>query len=193
MSSVAAARRFARRHATALRLGAIVTLFVGAWCVAWATGALELTTIEHIRATAAAWGPIGPALFLVAFCLLNLIQVPAMALIAAAVVVWGPWTGGVIGWAGAVLASTTTFLLVRWMGGKMLGGVHNPWARRMLAGLQARPIRTIFVLRILLQAAAPLNATLALTPVPLSRYLLATALGLAPPAVVAALLTELFT
>jgi len=62
----------------------------------------------------------------------------------------------------------------------------------MLESLHRRPILTIIVLRIAIQAAAPLNATLALTDLPFSRYLIGTALGLAPPALVVALLTELF-
>ena len=73
-----------------------------------------------------------------------------------------------------------------------LGGVQRPWARRMLESLERRPILTIAILRTVMQGAAPLNATLALTTLPLSKYVLGTAIGLLAPVLVVALLTELF-
>jgi uncharacterized membrane protein YdjX (TVP38/TMEM64 family) len=189
---VASASKIARRHATVLRLGAVVALFVGLWVGAWTSGLLDTIEIDAIRESTGAWGWLGIGAFFVLTCGGNLLQIPAMVFIVAAIVAWGPALGGIIGWSSATTASCATFLLVRAIGGRALGGLEHPWARRMLGGLERSPIRTIVVLRLFMQGAAPLNAALALTPVGFGRYALATALGLIPPTIVAALLTELF-
>lgn len=192
MQALSAARAFARKHGTRLRLAAVVLILFALWLGAWAGGLLDGLDVATIRAQAEAWGWLGPGIFLLAFCALNLVQVPSMLLVLAAVVIWGPLAGGTLGFIGSMVACTTTFLLVRAVGGRALGGVRRPWARRMLESLDRRPILTIVVLRTVMQGAAALNATLALTTLSLSRYLLGTALGLIVPVLVVALLTEMF-
>lgn len=185
-------RHFAVRHATVLRVGSLVTLFLALWLGAWWSGLLDAIDIEVIRSTVDAYGWAGVALFILAFCIFNLLQLPGMLMIVAAIVAWGPLTGGVIGWVGALAAACSTFMVVRAIGGQALGKIKHPWARRMLEGLERRPIVTMIVLRAVMQAAAPLNATLALTGLRFHRYVLGSAIGLIPPVVVAALFTELF-
>jgi uncharacterized membrane protein YdjX (TVP38/TMEM64 family) len=187
-----AARRIVRQHPTALRLGALILLLVGLWLVAWRSGLLETLDVQTIRAGVQQYGWAGILVYLVACTAFNLLQVPGMVLIFAAIVAWGPWLGGFLGWLGAVTSASTTFVLVRAIGGQALGRIRHPWARRMLDGLERRPILTMVVLRALMQAAAPLNATLALTNLGYPRYLLGSAIGLIPPVIVAAWITELF-
>lgn len=186
-----AVRRFAARRSGLIRIGTLVTLLAAAWVIAWQSGLLEALDVETLRETVLSYGWAGVAVFVVSFCVLNLLQVPAMLMIIVSIVAWGPLLGTGVGWTGAVFASCSTFLIGRFLGGTSLGGLKHPWARRLLEGLERRPIITLILLRSVFQAAAPLNLTLALTSLPFRSYLLGTALGLIPPVLFAALLTDL--
>jgi len=123
---IRALRAFARRHGTRLRIATVVIGLFALWLIAWSSGLLESLDVAAIRTQAESWGWLGPGIFLLACCALNLVQVPGMLLIAAAVVIWGPAAGGTLGWLSVATACCTTFLLVRAVGGRALGGVQRP-------------------------------------------------------------------
>ncbi|TVQ90580.1 MAG: TVP38/TMEM64 family protein [Deltaproteobacteria bacterium] len=185
-------RRFVDRRKAVLRVATLIVALLIAWVVAWQTGLLESLDVETIRTSVLAYGWAGVVIFILACCVLNLLHVPAMVMIVVAIVAWGPLLGSGVGWLGALTASCTTFTIARFMGGRALGGIDHPWARRMLEGLERRPLITLVVLRTFFQASAPLNVTLALTTLRFRPYLIGSALGLTVPVLVAALLTDLF-
>ena len=93
------------------------------------------------------------------------------------------------------MATSCSFGVARVVGTRFAGRydlARIPWrfAREQLAHLDARPVRTIALVRAVLVLPPVLDYLLGLTTVSYPRFLLGSALGLTPPLVVAALLCE---
>lgn len=123
----------------------------------------------------------GLLLFILLFALGNLIQIPGMIFLAAAVLAFGKVWGGLATYLAASLSCLVTFGVIRWMGGDALHQLNNRLARRILGYLDTHPLRSVVLLRMLFQTAPPLNYALALSGVQLRHYLLGTLLGLPLP------------
>jgi uncharacterized membrane protein YdjX (TVP38/TMEM64 family) len=123
----------------------------------------------------------GMLIFIALFSLGNLVQIPGWIFLAAAVLALGRVWGGVATYLAAVVSCALTFWLIRLFGGDALRQLKSRWARRLLARLDARPISSIVLLRMLLQTVPALNYTLALSGVSFRSYLIGTALGLPLP------------
>lgn len=135
-------------------------------------------------------GSLGFALFLGAFCILPLVQVPGLLFIALAMMLYGPTTGAVVAYGGAVLSTTVSFLVVRSVGGDALRSLPFAWAQKALSNLEERPVRTVVLLRMALWMIPPLNYALALSGLRFRHHFIGTALGLILPILGAALFSE---
>ncbi|NJM43475.1 MAG: VTT domain-containing protein [Brachymonas sp.] len=126
-----------------------------------------------------------PVLGLLAFVALftfgNLIQLPGWLFLASAVLVLGPLWGGIVTYLAACVACALTFLFVRALGGAALRRLQSPLAQRLLARLDAQPIRSIVMLRILFQTLPALNYSLALSGLRFRAFAFGTLLGLPLP------------
>ncbi|MDP3153647.1 MAG: VTT domain-containing protein [Archangium sp.] len=154
------------------------------------TGVREWMTEERLRAAVTAAGWWGLALFFAIFTVGQLLQVPGVVFIFAARAAWGPMLGFAGAYAGAVISATLVFLLVRSVGGKALAEITWPPARRILAGLEQRPVLTIAALRAVMMLRPPLNYALALSPVKQSHHFIGSVLGLIVPVAVVVFLSE---
>ncbi len=172
------------------RLVLLALLIVALALGAWATGLHETWTTARLQASVAEAGAWGLLLFFAAFTAGQLLQVPGVVFILAARAAWGPVAGFTTAYAGAVLSATLVFLIVRAVGGTPLAEVRWAPARRLLAGLDRRPVATIAALRALLMLAPPLNYALALSPVRPGQHLLGSALGLLVPVSAVVFLSE---
>jgi uncharacterized membrane protein YdjX (TVP38/TMEM64 family) len=123
----------------------------------------------------------GLALFVLAFCLGNLLHVPGWIFLAAAVYVFGRLQGGLLTYVAASLSCLFTFVTIRLVGGNVAATLKSPRAQRLLAQLQAHPLRNVVLLRSLLQTLPALNYALALSGLRLRHYVLGTLLGLPLP------------
>ena len=72
-------------------------------------------------------------------------------------------------------------LLTEGVGGDALRELNGQWPRRLLAGLDANPVKSVTLLRVLLQTAPALNYALALSGVKFRHYLIGTLIGLPLP------------
>ena len=126
----------------------------------------------------------GLMIFVVLFSLGNLIQIPGWIFLAAAVLTLGKTWGGAATYVAASLSCITTFLVIRMVGGDAMRQVKNKIAIGLLAKLDARPIRSIALLRILFQTVPVLNYALAMSGVKFRHYLIGTLLGLPLPIIV---------
>jgi uncharacterized membrane protein YdjX (TVP38/TMEM64 family) len=172
------------------RLALLAVIVVGLFAFARATGLPAYLSAERIRSVVADLGPWGPLAFVIIFCVGEFVHVPGVVFVAAAVVAYGRTGGGVLAFLGALAAVTVSFLVVRTIGGKPLGALRSSLARRILSHLESHPVRTVFLLRLLLWMAPQLNYVLALSTVPFRSYLVGTALGLVVPIAGLALLSE---
>ncbi len=171
------------------RLGALALVLATLAALARAFDLHERVTVEALRELAG--GPGGRALFVLAFCAGELLHLPGLLFVGAAVLVWGPVEGGVLAFAAGLLSLSVAFALTRLVGGQPLGVVQRPWVRRLLSQLDRRPILTVAALRAVLAYAPPLNVALALTPLRFRDYLAGSAVGLVPPVTLVALFVDL--
>lgn len=123
----------------------------------------------------------GLLVFVLLFCLGNLIQIPGWIFLAAAVLALGKTWGGLATYIAAIVSCTFTFLTIRFIGGDAIRELKNRQALKILRGLDAHPIKSIALLRILFQTVPALNYALALSGVKFYKYLIGTVLGLPLP------------
>lgn len=123
----------------------------------------------------------GLLIFILMFCLGNLIQIPGWIFLAAAVLALGKSWGGLATYIAAVTSCMFTFLTIRFIGGEAMRELTNSYALKILRGLDAHPIKCIALLRLLFQTAPALNYVLALSGVQFYKYLIGTMLGLPLP------------
>ncbi len=170
----------------------LVLLFGSAIAVSL-SGALDDVTVDSVRSTISEAGPWGVLLFLVIFVVGELVHIPGMVFVVAAVLAWGRWEGFGAAFVGAVLSVSVTFIIVRTLGGTPLGEVRFAWARKLLARLEQHPITTIVILRTLLWIAPPLNYALAMSRVRFRDFLIGSAVGLFAPILVVAIIADVAT
>jgi uncharacterized membrane protein YdjX (TVP38/TMEM64 family) len=123
----------------------------------------------------------GLLIFVLAFALGNIAQIPGWVFLAAAVFTLGRTVGGLVTYIAACLSCIATFFMIRLIGGNALRTLESPLAARLLRQFDAHPIRSIVLLRMLFQTLPALNYTLALTGVKFRDYLIGTLLGLPLP------------
>ena len=166
------------RHARLLS----VLLFLGALLVTFElTGLTSHFSLEFLRQRMLEHKIIGTSIFVLLFAVGNLIQIPGWVFLAAAVLTLGKTMGGVVTYFAACISCLVTFLTIRYIGGDALRRMDNVVAEKIFNQLDARPITSIFLLRLLFQTMPALNIALAMSGIKLRQYLAGTILGLALP------------
>ena len=137
--------------------------------------------LQAVREAFLAHQVLGVLLFVALFSLGNLIHVPGLIFLAAAVLSLGKLGGGLVTYVAASISCMITFGVFRWIGGDALTQLRNPWARKILKSLHARPVRSVILLRTVMQTLPALNISLAMSGIATRHYLLGTLLGLPLP------------
>jgi uncharacterized membrane protein YdjX (TVP38/TMEM64 family) len=104
----------------------------------------------------------GLLIFVLIFALGNLVQIPGWVFLAAAVLAPGQLWGGIVTYIAACISCIVTFFTIRFMGGDALRQLDSKVAASLLSRLDANPVTSILLLRMLLQT-APARST---TPLP---------------------------
>ncbi len=126
--------------------------------------------------------PLGGLLsFVLLFALGNLAQIPGWIFLAAAVLALGRTWGGAATYVAATISCVFSFVTIRLIGGDALRRLDSALARRIFARLDARPVRSVLLLRLMFQTVPALNYALALSGVRFRHHLLGTLLGLPLP------------
>jgi len=123
----------------------------------------------------------GAIVYVAAFCLFELLHLPAIVVVAAGVRVWGVWEGWLLALLTAPVAISLPFFIIRSIGGRPLAEVQWPLLRRMMAKLDDAPLRTVALLRLVFFLSPPITSCLALSGVPFTQYLMGSVIGLAIP------------
>jgi uncharacterized membrane protein YdjX (TVP38/TMEM64 family) len=173
-----------------LRLAALVFALALLFVLASVTGLREALVAGRLQGMVVEAGWWGLALFFVTFTVGQLLQVPGIVFVLMARAAWGPVLGFASGYVGAVISATLVFLLVRAVGGKPLAEVTWPPARKLLAGLERRPVLTVASLRAVMTLSPPLNYALALSSVKQGHHFVGSALGLVLPVALMVFLSE---
>jgi len=173
-----------------LRLAVIGTVVVLLLLVGRASGLAESISPESLRALIASAGVFGVLGFVAMFSVGLLAQLPGLLFIAVAVLAWGREMGALVALGGSIVAVSVSFFVVRRFGGRALTELRSPLLRRMLAQLDTRPLRSVIVLRAVFGVAPPLNYALALSSLGFRDYLIGSAIGMAAPITVAAVILD---
>ena len=175
-----------------LRLALLAAFLGGLFVFGWASGWADRFTLDGVRESIQGAGAWGVLLFFGVFALGELLHVPGILFVAAAVLAYGRVAGGLTAYAGALSSVVVSFAVVRAVGGRPLGSLKNARLRRVLDRLEERPVRVVALLRLVLWMAPPLNYALALSPVRFRDYVLGSALGLVVPLALAAAFIDWF-
>src|SRR5215510_11524773 len=132
-----AARRVAR-----LRLMAALALALLLFGIGRALDLQQHLAVESLRATMASAGTAGVVLYVIAFCLGELLHVPGLVFDAAGVLAYGPVLGGLLAFLGAQACVSVSFWVVRAIGGRPLRELRTRQVRLALAQPDARPVAT---------------------------------------------------
>ncbi|PKO43942.1 MAG: DedA family protein [Betaproteobacteria bacterium HGW-Betaproteobacteria-3] len=123
----------------------------------------------------------GTLVFVALFVLGNLAHVPGVVFLSAAVLALGPWTGSLLTFLASITSCGITFGAIRLLGADALRAIPGRHAARLFGQLDAHPIRSVALLRLVMGTLPALNYTLALSGVRFRHYLLGTLIGLPLP------------
>jgi uncharacterized membrane protein YdjX (TVP38/TMEM64 family) len=123
----------------------------------------------------------GLLVFVLLFALGNLIQIPGWIFLSAAVLALGRTMGGIATYVAACTSCVITFFTIRFVGGDALRKLENKVAVQLLHQLDAHPIKSVLLLRLLFQTVPALNYALAISGIRFRAYLTGTLLGLPLP------------
>jgi uncharacterized membrane protein YdjX (TVP38/TMEM64 family) len=170
-----------------LALAALLAVLVGARALGL-SGALSA---ERVRAYVEDAGQLGPAVFAGLFVVSTLFQIPGIPFILLAPALFPlPLAIGIC-LLSCHLAVALNFELVRRVGGGQAPVFKRPWLVRLFAQLDARPVHTVCLLRLVTVMFPPVTTALALTHVSRRAHTLGTLLGMTPSVLVLLLLSGL--
>ncbi|MGH1337299.1 MAG: TVP38/TMEM64 family protein [Aureispira sp.] len=172
-----------RRKNSLLRLGVLLAFLVlsillvkytiiGTW--------LSLENLQYMVAETGFWGVF---IFIGIFVISAILNVPGTAFLLLAILLFDYWQGALFAYIGAMIGAYATFAIGRKVGGKALAEITNPTVRNLLTEVETRPIRTLIVLRILVQLSPFVGYTLALTNIKERQYLVGNLIGILIPIV----------
>ena len=166
--------RYGRLLAVLLFLGALLMVFE-------MSGLGDHFDLEALRHRIQENRIRGLLLLILLFALGNLLHIPGWVFLAAAVLTLGRTWGGIAIYVAASISCVLTFVIIRFVGGDALRQLKNRLAVRMLRQLDAQPIASIALLRVVFQTAPALNYALAMSGVRFRQYIVGTLLGLPLP------------
>jgi uncharacterized membrane protein YdjX (TVP38/TMEM64 family) len=172
--SIVFLRRQRRLLAVGLFLGVLLAIFE-------VSGLRDHFNLAFIRQLILQHRVGGLLLFVLLFSFGNLIQIPGWVFFVAAVLTLGSVWGGVVTYVAAVTSCAITFVTIRALGGDALRLFKNRIAVRLLRQLDARPIASVALLRVLFQTVPALNYALAMSGIKFRTYLIGTLVGLPVP------------
>lgn len=173
-----------------LRLVLLAALLATLVCVARMTGFSECLTTDNLEPAVQKAGVWGIVLYFACFSAALLVHVPGLVFVAAGTLAYGWLVGMPLSYIGAMLAVSVNFLFARIVGGRALGEIQHPRVKRILAGLDARPIRTVVILRMVFLMTPLINYALAFSNVRFRDYLIGSAIGLVLPILAVSLFFE---
>ena len=161
-------------------------LYIGAFFVVLflavqVTGLRTQLSPDIIRALFDQHTLVGLMLFCLAFSVGNLLYVPGWVFLVGAVFALGKEWGGVATFLAGLCSSTLSFYLIRHLGGTALRSLNHRWADKIFAHIDAHPVRSVTLLRLLFQTLPALTYALALANIRFRHYFLGTFLGLPIP------------
>lgn len=163
------------------RLVSVLIFLVLMWAVFRLSGLSSHINTQFLREHFEQHKLIGLAIFTGLFALGNLVHIPGWIFLVSAMVALGQIWGAMATYVAACVTCATTFWIVRLLGGHALRDFNSPLVQRIFARLDARPVGSVALLRLLFQTLPAMNYALAMSGMRFSHYMLGTILGLPIP------------
>jgi uncharacterized membrane protein YdjX (TVP38/TMEM64 family) len=141
---------------------------------------LSLDSMKYMVEKTGMWGVL---IFIAISVVAAVMNIPGTGFLLLAILLFGYWKGAIFAYLAALLGAWVTFTLGRVLGGKALTEIKNPTVKNLLLQAEVRPIRTLIVLRILLQFSPIIGYTLALTNIKQRQYLIGNIIGILIPTI----------
>ncbi|CAJ1452657.1 unnamed protein product [Effrenium voratum] len=175
------------------RLLAAVLLLALIFLVAKQSGITKQLRRDRVLQLMDNAGPLGWLAYILLFSLGELLHIPGLVFVVAAVFSYGRTWGALLAYVGSITSVSIGFWVTRKLsGGTTLDTLKIRCLDRMLARLEVAPIRTVAVLRLCFYLAPSFNQAMALTGVKFRHYFLGSAMGLVPMTALATLLMQSF-
>lgn len=169
---------FIRKYRRLIAVGLFLLML---YVVFEASGLRQNLSLDYLRAILANNPWRGAIIFVLLFCVGNLLQIPGWVFLAAAVITLGKIYGGLLTYVAAVISCLAIYGLIRGLGGNALRELDSPLAKKIFRYMDERPLLSVVALRTIFQTAPPLNYSLALSGVQYRYYVLGTIIGLPLP------------
>ena len=176
---------------TTLRLVILAVVIISFYLMIGRTGLLQSANTQAIREMVSHSGLLGVLLYFCFFSIGQLLHIPGMIFVVAAVLAFGNGLGLFFAMAGAAIAMSVVFFVVRVIGGTPLSNPRSQWVRRAVAQLDTQPFKSIVLMRLVFSTGPWLNYVLAMSTVRYSHYIGASVLGIIPQVVVTVFLVDL--
>lgn len=152
---------------------------------------------NYIKSLLARLGPLAAPAFVAIFVVGMFLSLPGAIFLVAARLAFGPAVGLLLGYGGALLAVSLTFVSARFVLPRNRAGqvAFRPrWKplARAFDRLESHPIRTVALLRTVFWLSAPFNYAVAASRIRTRDYIIGSALGLLVPVPLIVLATGLF-
>jgi uncharacterized membrane protein YdjX (TVP38/TMEM64 family) len=162
-------------------VGIFLTLLTLAPLFAPLLGLDTRSSVDQLRTLVAHAGAWSWLAFVVLFVLVVVAQIPGFAFVIAAPTLFRLPEALLLSVVASYLAVIVNFAVVRRFGGQPLAQVERPMLRRLFAQLDAHPVRTVAVLRLITVMFPPVTSALALTQVRARDHALGSLLGIPLP------------
>ncbi len=150
---------------------------LGAWAMGWLDAVLEP---ERAREWLLAAGPVGGALYVVAFSTLVPVGIPGAVFLLPAPLVWPLHQAFLLAWAGATGAGVVGWALGRFLARDFVMARLPERLRHLDQRVGERELTTVILVRLAFFVAAPTHWALGVANVRLVPLLVGTAAGMAP-------------
>jgi uncharacterized membrane protein YdjX (TVP38/TMEM64 family) len=159
---------------------ALVAAVLGLMAWVYSSGLLEGLTTEQVRMDILALGPWGIVAYLVALSFLQPLHLSIYLFMGAAVLLWGPWLGGLICWIGTLGSAANTFAFARYVARDGVQKRLPDRFRAMDAKLEGGGLKAVILLRLVFFTTPALQLMFGVSRIDFRTYMLGTAIGNVP-------------
>ncbi len=160
--------------------GAAIALIVAAVALAFKSGVFRDLELETLPETIRAAGAMGSLVFLLAFTLLQPLNVSSHIFVIGAALIWPPHIAFALSCIGSFTASHLSFGTARWLGRDFIQPRLPERVRRYEEKLSEAGLKAVIWLKLIFFNAPGLQFALGVSRVPLRTFAIGTAIGNLP-------------
>lgn len=168
-----------------VRIALLLALIALAVVVAHATGFADEITPERLREIATSCGALGAIALIAGFALGEIVQLPGVVFVAAALAAYGPWMGTGVAYLGMLAACVASFAVGRLVAGGAAEEIVHPRVRLWTERAARAPVTTVALVRAFLFVLPGTGYAFSVSSIRFRDHAIGSAIGLVVPALIA--------